>query len=82
VRGGVTVCGEVLCRWGDCSDEGFGRPGWGFDGRARGAAACARNRTLVACGRSIGDGGELELELINGSVRRKKKGTGRAEGAW
>jgi len=37
---------------------------------------------LVACGRSIGDGGELELELVNGSVRRKKKGTGRGEGAW
>jgi hypothetical protein len=37
---------------------------------------------LVTCGRSIGDEGELELELVNGSVRRKKKRTGRAEGAW
>ena len=37
---------------------------------------------MVACGRSIGDEGELELELVNGSVRRKKKGTGKGEGAW
>jgi len=32
---------------------------------------------LVACGTSIGDGGELELELVNGSMRRKKKEAGR-----
>ena len=71
-----------LGRWGSHSGEGLDRPGGGIEGGARGAAACARDQTLVACGRSIGDGGELELELVNGSVRRKKKGTGRGEGAW
>ena len=43
-------------RWGSHSGEGLDRPGGGIEGGARGAAACARDRTLVACGRSIGDG--------------------------
>jgi hypothetical protein len=44
----------------------------GDKGGTPGATTCARNRTLVACVRSIDDRSELELELVNGGTRRMK----------
>ena len=57
---------------GSCSGEELGQPGGGIKGGTPGATTCARNRTLVACVRSIDDGSELELELVNGGTRRTK----------
>ena len=67
--GGSVSSGKLFRR--GTRPAGWGNQG-GIKGGTPGATTCARNRTLVACVRSIDDGSELELELVNGGTRRTK----------
>ena len=56
--------------------------GWGHRRRSSWGCCLCKGSNFGGLWEEYWRWGELELELVNGSVRRKKKGTGRGEGAW